>query len=131
MTPARFLADEHTPVYWIDAVRQANPAISYTRIGQPGAPPVGTRNGVLLRYCEANQTSLITCDDRTMYGHLVQHLESGGRFYGLFFIHESIRTQELVDSVVIIYSLCTAEELIDVIGEFPLPYHWSPPHANF
>jgi hypothetical protein len=56
----RFLVDENLWPELVAAVRRYNPAIDILRVGQPGAPPLGTLDPAILVYCEAEQRALVT-----------------------------------------------------------------------
>jgi Domain of unknown function (DUF5615) len=64
----RFLLDENMSPGVISGVLRYNPAIDILRIGDLGAPPLGTPDPDILTFCEAEQRLLITDTRSTMPG---------------------------------------------------------------
>lgn len=120
MTPVGYLLDEHTPTYWVSAVRRADSAIRIVRVGMPGAPSLRTQDTGLLRYCEENKLVLVTCDRRTMFDHIAEHTAAGNVFYGMLQVEGPITTEEVVNDLALIYATETAEGFIDVVMTLPL-----------
>jgi hypothetical protein len=120
VTPVGYLLDEHTPTYWVAAVRRKDPAIRILRVGTPGAPPLRTPDTGLLRYCESNKLLLITCDRRSIFDHIAEHAAAGNVFYGTLRVEGPITTEELVDDLALIHAVHTAEDFIDTVMPLPL-----------
>ena len=120
MTPIGYLLDEHTPAYWVSAVRRVDATIRILRVGNTGAPPRGTADPGLLKYCEANKLLLVTCDRRTMYGHIADHVADGNVFHGMILVEGPITTEEVVNDLVLLYATSFAEDLIDTVMTLPL-----------
>lgn len=120
MTAVGYLLDEHTPRWWVTAVRRANSAVRIIRVGALGAPPLQTPDPVLLEYCEANGLVLVTCDRRTMFDHIAAHAAAGRVFRGMLIVGGPVTTEELVDDLLLIHASYTADEMIDTVYELPL-----------
>lgn len=81
----RFLLDEDTR--WLLAVvRQRYLHIDVLYVGDPGGPPLGTKDPPLLLYCEREQRLLVTGDRTTMPGHIKAHRAAGHRHWGVFYL---------------------------------------------
>lgn len=120
MTPVGYLLDGHTPKWWVTAVRRADPSVRIARLGSAGTPPLATPDPELLTYCEANKLVLVSCDRRSLYGHVAAHTAAGRAFYGLVLVEGPITTEEVVDDLRLIYEAHTAEDLIDAVLTIPL-----------
>jgi hypothetical protein len=120
VTPVGYLLDEHTPTYWVAAVRRVDPGIRILRVGMPGAPPLRTPDPGLLRYCETNKLLLVTCDRRTMFDHIAEHTAVGNVFYGMLKVEGPITTEELVGDLALIHAVHSAEDFIDTVMPLPL-----------
>jgi hypothetical protein len=65
------------------ALRQLAPAIDVLRVGDPGAPPLGTKDADLLIAAESLGRVLVTNDRQTMPRHLVNHFVGGHHTAGV------------------------------------------------
>lgn len=120
MTPLGYLLDEHTPTYWATEVRREEPAVEIVRVGTHGAPGYGTPDRDLLLFCEAAQLILVTCDRRSMYAHIAEHVANGGLFYGMLIVGRPVTTKEIVDNLVLLHLTHYAEDFIDTVMTLPL-----------
>lgn len=120
MTAVGYLLDEHTPKWWVTAVRRAEPAVRIIRVGTSGAPPVRTPDPVLLEYCEAYVLVLVTCDRRTMFDHVAAHTAAGRVFRGMLIVDGPVTTEKLVNDLLLIHASYTADEMIDTVMTLPL-----------
>jgi hypothetical protein len=80
----RFLLDENLSREIAHALLRHNSEIDIKRVGDEGAPPLGTLDPDILRYCEAEQRALVTDNRRTMPVHIADHLRAGGHCWGAF-----------------------------------------------
>lgn len=120
MTPLGYLLDEHTPLYWVAAVRRADPRIRITRVGRSDAPPRGTTDPDLLLRCEADTMVLVTCDRRSMYDHIAVHTDAGRVFRGMLLVNGPITTPELIGDLQLIFESYGADDFIDTVMTLPL-----------
>ncbi|HEY3787424.1 MAG TPA: hypothetical protein VGL71_01160 [Urbifossiella sp.] len=120
MTPVGYLLDEHTPTYWAAEAQREEPSIEIMRVGTSGAPPYGTPDQDLLLFCEAAKLILVTCDRRSMYTHIANHLAGGGVFQGMLAIGRSVTTEQIVNDLVLIHAIHHAEDFIDTVMTLPL-----------
>ncbi len=73
----RYLLDENVAFALQLALRGHDPDLTVWAIGEPGAPPRGTLDPDILRWCEEHDFVLVTNNRRTMPEHLIAHLSSG------------------------------------------------------
>ena len=95
----RFLLDEHIDPAMGARCRQVSPAIDILRVGDPGAPPFGTSDLDLLRYCEFEHRTLLTRDYSTMPGHIQDHLAQGHHHWGVLYLRRGQGIDEYVQTV--------------------------------
>ena len=69
----RFLLDENLSHTIIDAVHRYDSALDFIAVGLPGAPPLGTSDPDILRYCEREQRLLIMNNRASMPGHIASN----------------------------------------------------------
>lgn len=82
----RFLVDENLPSHLFRALLRREPAVSLLRVGDPGAPPLGTKDPELLDYLDRSGRLLITLDRRSMARHLAVHFRRGGHTWGILWV---------------------------------------------
>ncbi len=66
----RFLLDENVSPRLKAGLLRFNPIIDVLRIGEPGAPHLGTADPDVLRYLEVSQRILVTSNRTSMPAHL-------------------------------------------------------------
>lgn len=116
----RFLLDENLSHTIIDAVHRYDSALDFIAVGLPGAPPLGTSDPDILRYCEREQRLLIMNNRASMPGHIADLLADGRHHWGVFRTHT--QTPLLVlspNSSITYWGASKAEEHIDVEDWIP------------
>jgi len=78
----RFLLDEHLSPRLKMALLRLAPMADILRVGDPGAPALGTLDPDLLRYLELSQRVLVTANRVSMPAHLNAHWAAGGHLFG-------------------------------------------------
>ncbi len=86
----RFLLDEHLRgVFWRQ-IRRYNalggPVLDVARVGDAMDLPLGSTDPAILLWSELEQRILISLDEKTLPGHLADHLQSGHHSPGIFFL---------------------------------------------
>jgi len=109
----RFLLDENEPPRLKAALLRFNPAIDVSRVGEPGAPQLGTLDHDLLRYLELAQRVLVTSNRTSMPAHLQTHWATGGHVWGVFYIRSGTPIGPLARELALIWEASEAEEWID------------------
>ncbi len=88
-----FFLDEHLRGPMWRAIQQHNAAgidvLDVLRVGDPPAPPLGTADPDLLLWGEAHARVLLTRDQKTMPGHLADHLQAGRHSPGVFVLRRN------------------------------------------
>lgn len=79
----RFLLDENMPPRLKIALLRLAPAIDVLRVGDSGAPPLGTPDPELLNYLDLAKRILITANRVSMPDHLENHWSGAGQIWGL------------------------------------------------
>lgn len=74
MSEFRLLFDEDVPMALILAVVRNNASIDQLRIGAPGAPPFGSADAAILKWCEREARQLVNLDRSTMPETFAEHL---------------------------------------------------------
>ena len=110
---ARFLLDENESPRLKATVLRLNPAIDVLRIGEPGAPQLGTPDRDVLRYLELSQRALVTSNRSSMPAHVEAHWAAGGHLWGLFWIRRGTTISELARELFFIWEASEAEEWVD------------------
>ncbi len=82
-----FLFDEQLPTTWRKALRRRGMTEHIRHVGDPGAPPKGTPDPDILKWCEEHHAALITNNRTSMPGHLVDHVAAGGHVPGIFIVN--------------------------------------------
>ena len=93
----RYLLDENVAFALQLALRGHDPDLTVWAIGEPGAPPRGTLDPDILRWCEEHDFVLVTNNRRTMPEHLIAHLSSGRHVPGILLLTESAGLGETVE----------------------------------
>jgi hypothetical protein len=100
MMPLRFLLDENLRGQLWDAISRHNTLGGYLidalRVGDPGAPSLGTSDPDLLVWAEHEQRVLVSIDRSTIPRHIREHLNSGHHTAGVILIRKSARSGSIV-----------------------------------
>jgi hypothetical protein len=117
--PLGFLLDENLRGPLWNAIQRHNARtdvlpVDLLCVGEPGAPPLGTKDPALLEWLQQHDRVLITRDKSSMRAHLEQHLASGGHSPGILTIGR-LTIPEVVDHIALAAVACDAEELRDQI----------------
>jgi len=113
MTKPRFLCDENIDPDLVDAIRQMGPAIDFIRVGDPGAPPLGTKDPDLLIAAEASGRVFVSHDRRSMSGHLANHYAAGRHTAGIILLRRRFSIGQYAREIVNQWATTTADEWVD------------------
>jgi hypothetical protein len=117
---ADLLLDEHVPSRLRTQLLRRIPTLRIWRVGEPGAPAIGTADPELLAWCEANSFVLITNNRHTMPAHLAAHLAAGRHLPGILTVDLSSPFGLLLDEVLLFVEAARPEDLQDQIRYLPL-----------
>jgi hypothetical protein len=113
MNKPRLLFDECTDPDVIAALRQMEPSIDIIRVGDPGAPALGTQDPDLLLAGEALGRVVVTNDKRTMPGHLANHYAAGHHTAGVILLRQGFSIGQLARAILDEWTKTTADDWID------------------
>ena len=108
-----FLLDENLPPRLKAALRRYDPAIDVLRVGDEGAPPLGTLDPDILRYLENHQRLLVTDNRSTIPSHIEEHTAEGGHHWGIVWTRPGMRIGPLAEALYLIWVASEADEWLD------------------
>jgi hypothetical protein len=109
----RYLIDENLSPRLRGALQRIEPSVDALRIGDQGAPPLGTLDPDVLVYLTATQRLLVTDNRKSMPQHLIDHAAAGFRHWGIFVISKDAPIGALADELYLYWEASEAEEWID------------------
>ncbi len=115
-----FLLDENRSPRLKTALLRLNPTIDVLRVGDPGAPPLGTPDPDLLRYLEVTQRVLVTSNRVSLPAHIKAHWAAGGRPWGVFWVRPRTSIRWQAEELYLIWEASEPEEWVDQLRWIPL-----------
>jgi len=115
-----FLLDENLPVWWRGAIRRLQPHLRVWRLCDPGAPPRGTPDLLILQWCDASACLLLTNNRHSMPQHLAAHVAKGQHMPGIFIVDPAIDISDLTEQLSLIEGASLPHEYQDQIRYLPL-----------
>src|SRR5207244_13345636 len=94
-----FLLDENLPDWWRGAISRLQPHLRVWRIGDPAAPRRRTPDPLILEWCEASDSVLVTNNRHSMPRHLAAHVTQGRHVPGIFIADPAMDINELADEL--------------------------------
>jgi hypothetical protein len=116
----RYLLDENLDPHLKAAVLRWDPAIDILRVGDPGAPELGTLDPDILRYLENAQRVLVTANRKSFPLHIADHLVAGGRHWGVLLVRKGTSIGRLAEDLYLIWAASVADEWINQERRIPL-----------
>ena len=116
----RFLIDKNTSRTLADQLRRLAPDIDVLLVGDEGAPPRGTLDPEILRWCEEQDFLLVTNNRKSMPEHLAAHLEAGKHVPGILELNPKMNVGETIEELLLIWGASDSSEYQDVIVYLPL-----------
>jgi hypothetical protein len=116
----RFLLDENLSPRLLPALRRYDATLDILRVGDEGAPPLGTSDSDILKYLESAQRVLITDNRSTMPAHVREHLSDGRHHWGVFRTRPRTTLYEIIEEMVLLWEASEAEEWVDWEDWIPL-----------
>lgn len=114
-----YLLDENLDPDLISAVASRDERIDILRVGDEGAPPLGTRDPQILRYLMISQRLLVTGNRRSMPHHLHDHFVEGGEHWGVFWIRRGSSIGHIAEELHLRWEASEAEEWHNVTDWIP------------
>jgi hypothetical protein len=115
-----YLLDENVPRALQTALSRKAPELPVWRVGGRGAPPRGTPDPEILRWCEERKVVLVTNNRGSMPVHLQHHLAQGRHVPGIFIMDTGVSLAETADELVLIAGATEPYEHQDLIRFLPL-----------
>lgn len=120
MSQVRYLIDESVRLSVVAALRRAEPGIDVWRVGQAGMPPFGSLDPDILAFCEEQERMLVSLDRASMPDHVAAHHAAGGHAWGVLLVTRRCTFRQLLDDLLLIWTVSEAEEWRDTIHYLPL-----------
>lgn len=117
---AIYLLDENLPPWWAKAICRLEPELTVWCVGQPGAPPRGSADPIVLEWCASNRAYLLTNNRRSMPGHLSDFVATGRHVVGIFVIDVKQSIVELAEELNLIAGASFVHEYRDQIVHLPI-----------
>jgi hypothetical protein len=105
----RFLIDENLSLRLKTTLHRHYPMIDVMRVGDGGAPPIGTLDPDILRFLEAEQRVLITDNRANMPAHLADHAADGRRHWGIFEVRKDAPLGALAELIALLPRLSQSQ----------------------
>jgi hypothetical protein len=96
------------------------PSLTVWRIGDEGAPPLGTLDPAILIWLEENDFILVTNNRKTMPAHLADHLTAGQHVPGILILDLGAPISLALDDLILIALASYENEFLDRIAYIPL-----------
>jgi hypothetical protein len=103
MNAIKYLLDEHVDPDLKRALKKGWHDIVVWRIGEPGAPPLGSPDPDLLTWCEVNEFILVTNNRASMPVHLRDHLAAERHVPGIFVLNPKMKLGETAEELALIW----------------------------
>lgn len=118
-TRVRFLCDEDTRWTFVYALRAKDPLLDVLRVGEAGAPPLGTLDPQLLLAAEVMGRCLISGDRSTMPQHRDAHFAAGRHTWGIILRRRGFSLARYIQDLHLIWEATTSDEWIDRTDYIP------------
>jgi len=120
MSEIRYLLDEHIDPLFRRELLKREPTLEVWKIGDPSAPPRGTLDPEILRWCKEYAFILVTNNRHTMPQHLRDHLAEGRHVPGIFIINPTMSIGEIIEELLLIWIASHEDEYRDRMVFLPL-----------
>lgn len=120
MGKRKYLLDENTDPRLKRALLRHSPDMTVRCVGDPGAPPLETKDPEILIWCERRKFTLVTNNRASMPVHLRDHLAAGGHIPGIFILKRGMPMREIIDELVLIWEAAEPHEYADGIQFLPV-----------
>jgi len=108
-----FLLDENLNPRIKLALLHLDPTIDVLRVGDLGAPLLGTLDPNILRYLDESRRLLVTDNRRTMPTHAAEYFASGGKHWGVFLVDAHTPIGRIAEAMYLLWVASEAEEWVD------------------
>jgi hypothetical protein len=115
-----FLLDEHLPKWWRRETIKVAPSLRVWRVGDPEAPPLQSSDALLLEWCEAHHSILLTNNRHSMPRHLANHLAQSRHVPGIFIVDPTMNITRLAAALTLIAGASFPNEYQDQLRHLPV-----------
>jgi hypothetical protein len=120
MSVIRYLLDENvTPLFRSELLKR-EPTLVVWRVGFAGAPPKGTSDPDILRWCEEHGFILVTNNRKSMPIHLHEHLAEDRHVPGILILNDNMTIGATIEELWLIWAIAGQEEYRDRISFLPV-----------
>ena len=109
----RYLLDENLDPRFVRTLNRYYPMVDVVRVGDAGAPALGTKDPELLAFVEEHRRILVTDNRKSMPQHLLEHLTNGRHHWGIFMIDKSVSYRRLTDALYVYWDVSSPDEWVD------------------
>ncbi|KOR32431.1 hypothetical protein TI05_07290 [Achromatium sp. WMS3] len=120
MNYIRYLLDENVESVFRIALLQQEPSMIVWKVGDPGAPPNGTKDPEILEWCEKNTFILVTNNRKSMPKHLMDHIAQGKDMPGILELNPNMSIRETVEELILIWGASELLEYKNIILYLPI-----------
>ncbi len=115
-----YLMDENLGTAIANLLNRLQPKVTVLKIGDDGAPPIGTLDPDILFWLEQMEFSLVTRNRKSMPQHLEAHINEGHHVPGIFTLRTRCSLRDVVDDLLLIWEVAQKNEYQDQIVYIPL-----------
>lgn len=116
----KYLIDENVaPVYPVQ-LRRREANLTVRVVGEPGTPPKGTLDPVILLWCEEYGFVMVTNNRRSMPVHLADHIAQCHHVLGIILLNPNLSIGQNLEELIIIALGSFDNEYQDRIVHLPL-----------
>ncbi|RRR65521.1 MAG: hypothetical protein EI684_22875 [Candidatus Viridilinea halotolerans] len=116
----RYLLDENLSPRVKLTVARHYPGLDLLRVGDEGAPALGTLDPELLVWLDQQQRVLVTDNRKSMPSHIADHHAVGGHHWGIFLVRKRTSLLLLAETLSVYWDVTEAEQWRDVMEWLPV-----------
>ena len=116
----KYLLDENLPALYRTQLTRRAPQLVVWMIGDPGAPPRGTKDPFILDWCAQQDFVLVTNNRASMPGHLADHIAEGKHVPGILVFRPKATISQILNDLILIAKVADDSEFQDRIERVPL-----------
>ncbi len=118
----KYLIDENVDPLYPTHLRLKQPDLNILVIGDPLTPSKGTKDTVILCWCEEYDFILVTNNRRSMPVHLQEHLQKNKHIPGIFILNPHLTIGQNIEELILIAQGSYQDEYQDQIIHLPLTF---------
>lgn len=117
----KYLLDENVDKVYQRQFLRRNPSLVMWVVGDFGAPPRGTLDPAILRWCEEYNFILVTNNRTSMPVHLADYITQGRHIPGIFILNDNLSIGQTIDELILIAEGSFDDKYQDQIIHLPVP----------